>query len=100
LNGRLDDEKRGVLNMRFFNKRLAALAFLPLSLGSLTGCVVRAYPGVYVDAGPGYYYDDGFYDGYHVWHPPVYWYYHGGNWERRGFVPHGFVARSRVYRRR
>jgi hypothetical protein len=71
--------------------KLATLAIFGLM--TLGGCVVR--PAVVV--GPGYYYDDAYYDVYGVYHPRAYWYYDGYHWGYRGWVGHGYYARPRGY---
>ena len=85
-------------------KKLAVLVLplLPiLGLSALSGCYIGVRPGYGADVvvEPGYYYDADYVDVYGVYHRPVYWYYHGGNWDRRAFVPRGYYPRARVYRR-
>ena len=61
------------------------------------GCEIRAEPA-YPAYPVGYYYDAPYYDYYHVYHGPAYWYYDGRYWGHRGYVPGGFYARPRYGR--
>jgi hypothetical protein len=79
---------------------MVTLSLAPvLGLSALSGCYVGvrpAYgPDVYVDGG--YYYDRDYVDVYGVYHPRVYWYYHGGSWEHRDFAPHGYAMHERFH---
>jgi hypothetical protein len=86
--------------MRFAKKKLPALLISLLPMVFATGCVVYARPVAPVVAvEPGYYYDEAYVDVYGVYHPRVFYYYHGGVWDRRPYAPGGFVVRPRVYRR-
>jgi hypothetical protein len=83
-------------------KKLAVMVvpLLPiLGLSALSGCYVGVRPayGADVVVEPGYYYDADYVDVYGVFHPRAYWYYHGGMWEHRDFIPRGYNARVRVY---
>jgi hypothetical protein len=87
--------------MRSLRKRITILAIPVLGLSMLSACYIGVRPAyrgdVVVD--PGYYYDTDYVDVYGIYHPRVYYYYHEGRWDHRDFVPHGYYARARVYRR-
>ncbi|HSV14999.1 MAG TPA: hypothetical protein VLI90_12135 [Tepidisphaeraceae bacterium] len=44
---------------------------------------------------PGYYYEPEYYDADRGYHAPIYYYYDGHHYERRDYVPHGYVPRIR-----
>ena len=79
----------------------ALIATAPvLSLLPLAGCEDERV-GVYAEEGydyaPGYYYDEGYWDTYHHWHPRDYYYFDGHHWDHRDVVPHGFAAQDRHF---
>jgi hypothetical protein len=78
-----------------------AMAAVPLTALPLVGCedehvvggvAVESHDYAYV---PGYYYDEGYWDTYHHWHPREFYYYDGHRWDHRDVVPHGYAMRER-----